>query len=204
MSLASVLEKNRTALAARWVDAANAAYPFATAGFLRTKLDPFANPVGQRSRDLAEILFTAVIGKAHDGKVLRSCLEEFVRVRAVQDMPVETALQVMFAYKGIIRGYIQEHTMTLSDAMRKELEAMDDRCDTLALLSFGIFMRAREVFFEARVSDMRRRNSQIVRLMRRHGLVVPEEFTEGASGSPEDEDTPATAEGDDVPGRKPA
>ena len=175
MSLAAVLEKARPALASRWVDAANAAYPFATAGFLRTRLDPFANPVGQRSRDLSDILFSAVIGKAHDGKVLRACLEEFVRVRAVQDMPVETALQVMFAYKGIIREYIKEHTMELDEAKRNELEAMDDRCDTLALLSFGIFVRARETFFEAKVSDVRRRGALVMRLARRHGLAVPDE-----------------------------
>lgn len=194
MSLAAVLEKARSSLASRWVDAANAAYPFATAGFLRTRLDPFANPVGQRSRDLSEILFSAVIGKAHDGTMLRSRLEEFVRVRAVQDMPVETALQVMFAYKTIIREYIKEHTMTLDEPMRKELAAMDDRCDTLALLSFGIYVRARETFFEARLNDMRRRSAQIMRLVRRHGLAVPEEFTTEEPGAdapekPEPENT---------------
>ena len=181
MSLAATLEKARPALTARWVEVANTVYPFATAGFLRTKFDPFANPVGQRSRDLSEILFTAVIGKAHDGAVLRACMEEFVRVRAVQDMPVETAMQVFFAYKGIIRDYIKEHTITVDACVRKDLETMDDRCDTLALIAFGIFVHAREAFYEVRVNDLRRRNTQIMRLARRHGFAVAEDAAEDIS-----------------------
>lgn len=205
MSLAAVLEKARSPLAARWVEAANAVYPFAAAGFLRTVQNAFANPVGQRSRDLSEILFTAVIGKAHDGKALKNALEEFVKVRAMQDVPVETSLQVMFAYKAIIRDYVKEHTMTLDEGMRKELDAMDDRCDTLALLAFGVFARSREAFFEARINDMRRRNAQVMRLARRHGLAAPEEFTQDETGAPDArfDASVASADGADAPGRDP-
>ena len=186
MSLAAALEKARSSLATRWVEAANAVYPFAATGFLRTRQDAFANPVGRRSQDLSEILFTAVIGKPHDGKALRSALEEFVRVRAMQDVPVEASMQVMFAYKSIIRDYLREHTITPDPAMRKELEAMDERCDTLALLAFGIFSRARETFFNARLEDMRRRHSQVARLAKRHGLIVPDlESPEPQNASPD-------------------
>lgn len=175
MRLAALLEKSRATLAARWAEAANAVYPFATAGFLRTSADAFANPVGARSRELSEILCGAVIGLPHDGKALRAALEEFVRVRAVQDVPVETALQVMFAYKTIFRDFLKERTVTLDDVMRGELEAMDERCDTLALLAFGIYVRAREAFHSARVEDVRRRGKQVMRLARKHGLAVPNE-----------------------------
>ena len=175
MSLAIIVEKATTTLASRWADAANAVYPFATAGFLRTSLDAFANPVGQKSRDLSEILLAAVVGKQHDGKALRAALEEFVRVRAVQDIPVETALQVMFAYKSIFREYLKEHTIPVTDDLRADLEAMDDRCDTLALLAFGIYVRAREAFHNLRINDARRRNSQIMRLAKHHGLVIPDD-----------------------------
>lgn len=175
MTLAAFLDKSRSALAARWAETADAVYPFAAAGFLRTSRDAFANPVGARSRELSEILCAAVIGVPHDGNLLRSALEEFVRVRAMQDAPPETALQVMFACKSIFRGFLKEHTVTLDDAMRDELQAMDERCDTLALLAFGIYARCRETFFDARLEDMRRRNIQVMRLARKHGLAVEEE-----------------------------
>lgn len=173
MSLAFILEKAETTLATRWADAADAVYPFAATGFLRTIADPFANPVGQKSRDLAAVLLAAVIGAPHDGTVLRDSLEAFVRVRAVQDIPVEQSLQVMFAYKGLIRSYLREHTITMTEALRTELEAADERCDTLALLAFGAYVRAREAFHELRVADVRRRHTQVMRLARRHGLVDP-------------------------------
>jgi hypothetical protein len=172
MSLATALEQSRTTLADRWVSAANAVYPFATAGFLRTSPNAFANPVGQRSRELADLLFRAVTGQAHDGNALRAALEEFVRVRAIQDIPAENALAVIFAYKSILRDFIRERNITLTPEDDALLLAVHERCDTLALLAFGIYTRVREVFFTARIDDMRRRNSQVMRLAKRHGLAV--------------------------------
>ncbi|MDL2210620.1 RsbRD N-terminal domain-containing protein [Desulfovibrio sp. OttesenSCG-928-O18] len=179
MRLALVLEKARPALANRWAEAANAVYPFAATGFLRTRQDPFANPVGQRSRELAEVLLAAVLGAPHSGQALRAALEEFVRVRAMQDLPPETSLQVMFAYKDIIRDYLKEHTVSQDDALREDLRAMDERCDTLALLAFGGYSRARETFHDARIEDVRRRHSQVMRLAKRHGLIVSDDGFDG-------------------------
>lgn len=170
MSLAPVLENACPSLAQSWVAAANAIYPFAAAGFLRSQQDPFANPVGRRSADLAPLLCRAVIGLPHDGTALRAALEEFVRVRAMQDLPAETSLEALFAYKNILRACIREQGIELTTADREELEAMDARCDSLALLAFGVYSRLRESFFEARVQDVRRRHSQILRLAERHGL----------------------------------
>lgn len=170
MSLIPALEHSSPALAARWVAAADAVYPFVTAGFLRSIQDPFANPVGQRSAELAPLLCRAVIGLPHDGTALRAALEEFVRVRTMQDIPVETSLESFFAWKGIIRACLGDQGIELTQADREELEAMDARCDSLALLAFGIHSRLRETFFEARVQDLRRRHSQILRLAERHGL----------------------------------
>ncbi|CAK7073305.1 MAG: hypothetical protein DELT_01998 [Desulfovibrio sp.] len=177
MSLAKTLEKETASLAAKWANAADAVYPFASAGFLRTQADPFANPVGRRSREVSEILFRAVLGLPHDGKALRGALEEFVRVRAMQDVGAETSLAVMFAYKSIVRAYLAEHTVPVTENLQRELDAMDERCDTTALLAFGIYARAREAFYNARLEDYRRRNSQVMRLAKRHGLVVADDAT---------------------------
>lgn len=178
MTLAKTLEKDIATLAAQWRDAANAVYPFASAGFLRTKNDPFGNPVGQRSRELSEILLRAVLGLPHDGTLLRSALEDFVRVRAMQDAGAETSLAVMFAYKGIIRAFLAERALPVAPLMR-ELDAMDERCDNTALLAFGIYARARDAFYTARLEDYRRGNSQVMRLAKRHGLVLDDDTDTG-------------------------
>lgn len=174
MSLGAVLEKASPLLASRWVDAADAVYPFATIGFLRTGQDPFTNPVGQRSRVLAPLFLQAVIGAAHDAGAFATALEEFIRVRAIQDIPVPTALEVLFAYKDIIRAYLRETGVECGRAEREELEAIDRRCDALALSAFGMYTQARETFFEARLEDMRRRHSQILRLAERRASTGPQ------------------------------
>lgn len=167
MNFAAVLENACPALARTWSAEADAIYPFAAAGFVRTGKDPFANPVGQRTRDLAPLLCRAVLGLPHDDAALSIALEEFVRVRAMQDVPAETALRVLFAYKKSIRSHCREQGIVLPEEDR---DALDERCDNLALRAFGLFARFRETFFEARIDDVRRRHSQIVRLAQRHGL----------------------------------
>ena len=173
MSLAAVLEKSCPDLARCWAGAANAIYPFAATGFLLSTQDPFANPVGRRSADLAPLLCRAVIGLPHDAEALAAALEEFVRVRAMQDAPAEVSLEVFFTCKDLIRSQLGEQGVSLSARDREELEAMDKRCDAFALRAFGIYTRLREAFFESRLRDARRRHSQILRLAERHGLVEP-------------------------------
>ena len=186
MSLASILENACPTLAHSWTRAANAVYPFAVTGFLLTKPDPFANPVGQRSRELAPLLLRAVGGLPHDEAALHAALEEFVRVRAMQDLPAEVTLQVLFAYKSIVREYLREYLkdqrLPAGDVLPEELEALDERSDNLALLAFGMYARQREAFFETRLHDIHRRYSQILRLAQRHGLAGT--VTEHEDGDP--------------------
>ena len=173
MSLAAVLENSCPALERCWAKAANAIYPFAATGFLLSHQDPFANPVGQRSANLAPLLCRAVIGLPHDSEALSLALEEFVRVRAMQDASPEASLEALFACKDIFRSHLEELGIPPSPEGIRELSAMDKRCDALALRAFGIYTRLREAFFEARVQDLRRRHSQILRLAQRHGLAEP-------------------------------
>ncbi|MCC8194376.1 MAG: RsbRD N-terminal domain-containing protein [Deltaproteobacteria bacterium] len=185
MNLAAVLEQSCTSLARKWTDAANALYPLAAEGFLRSSRDPFANPLGRRSADLAPLLFRAAVGLPHDEAALRSALEEFARVRAMQDAPPETSLAVLFAYKNLVRNHLKELGYGLTAADREELDALDARCDALALLAFGLYSRARDAFFEARLRDARRRHSQILRLAERHGFAdTPTEPGGDASAKP--------------------
>ncbi len=172
MSLAAFLEKSRTDLVARWVGTANAVYPFAAVGFLRTRKDPFANPAGGRADHLAELLFDAVLGLKHDGAALAAALEEFVRVRAVQDMPAERSLAVIFAYTGIFRAFLTERNKTPEAQAYTELLRMETRQNAVALSAFGMYARARETLFTAQLEDTRRRHSQILRLARRRGFDV--------------------------------
>ena len=182
MNIADILNNACSTLANRWIHTANAVYPFATTGFLHTQPDPFANPVGQRSRELAPLLLRAVAGLPYDETAFQTAMEEFTRVRAMQDMPANVTLQVMFAYKHIVRAYLKDQNISTGEFSPDALHALDERSDNFALLAFDIYARQREAFFEVRLHDIQRRYSQILRLAQRHGLA--ETITETGDTDP--------------------
>ncbi len=184
MSLAAILENTCLSLVQRWIQAANAVYPFAAVGFLHTNPDPFANPLGQRSREVAPLLLRAAAGLPHDENAFHGALEEFVRVRAMQDLAANVTLQVMFAYKQIIRAYLKDQKIPADEYSCDELEAFDGRSDNFALLAFSMYVRQREALFETRLHDTQRRYSQILRLAQRHGLAESTGDTNRPSRTP--------------------
>jgi hypothetical protein len=170
VSLAEFLEKSRTTLVSRWTDTAASVYPFAAVGLLRTQKNPFVNPAGRRADHLAELLFSAVLGQKHDEPALAAALEEFIRVQAVQDMPAERSLAVLFVYTDIFRAFLSERNKDPEMEDYAELLRMETRQNTLALSAFGMYARVRETLFAAQLEDTRRRHSQILRLARRRGF----------------------------------
>ena len=164
MSLAEHLHKGRTALLSQWVQGAESVYAFDTAGFLRSKQDSVANPVGLRTREAAEALFAAMLEPEPDMEALTPPLAEFLRVRAIQDLPPEKTLAAFFSFKHLIRAYLAQESVFVDFALREELTHLEARIDELALLAFSIYSRCREELFHLRLQDMRRRSDVFVRL----------------------------------------
>jgi len=173
--LTDMLEKERAFLTAQWTDAANAAYPFAIAGLIRSSRDPFANPAGGRSQAAAEALLTSLLAPVWDDAPLRMPLEEFIRTRAVQDMSPADAVGVVFNYKQIIRGYLARENIFIDWEMRRQLAVLEERVDPAALFAFTLYVQCRENLFTARLEDMRRHHSQILRLAKKHDRAYAEE-----------------------------
>ena len=174
-ALADLLEKGRALLTARWTDAANAAYPFAATGLIRSSRDPFVNPTGVRGQAAAEALLTAILAPAWDSEPLRMPLEEFIRARAVQDMPPADAVGVVFCYKQIIREYLSLENIFIDWEMRRHIAVLEERVDIAALLAFTLYVQCRENLFTARLEDMRRRHNQFLRLAKKYGKASSEE-----------------------------
>lgn len=164
MFLAEHLHKGRAALLSQWVQGAESVYAFDTAGFLRSRQDTLANPVGLRTREAAEALFAALLEPEPDMEALTPPLAEFLRVRAVQDLPPEKTLAAFFAFKPLIRAYLAQESVFIDFALREELTRLEGRIDELALLAFSIYSRCREELFHLRLQDMRRRSDVFVRL----------------------------------------
>lgn len=80
-----------------WVEAVFATYPLETTGFLRTKNNPFTNPVAHMTREAADILFDAIIGEDIETDKVAGAIERFVKLRAVQKGEPSKSLGVLLS-----------------------------------------------------------------------------------------------------------
>ncbi|SHN51770.1 RsbRD N-terminal domain-containing protein [Desulfovibrio litoralis] len=176
-SLKQLITEHKDKLLEDWTTLVYSGYAFDTAGFLRTKNDQFTNPVGWRTTHVGESLIKAITNEHVNIDELNHTLDEFIRVRAVQDFTPEQALAVLFLMKECIlkrfKSEIKNNNLWL------ELWDISSRLDGISLLSFSFYIKNREVMFNLKLEDYKRRHSQI---MRKAGLLV-------AADDPESKDS---------------
>lgn len=163
--LSAALEEHRGEIITRWIEIVHGTYPFDTIGFLRTRKDRFANPVGYRTEEAAKALVEVLFNEEPDQDALGVAVEEIIRVRAIQDFPPETAVGVIFALKDIVRGVMRRTALMAECA--PALLALESRVDAVALLAFGSYARCRETLHRLKVDEYKRQHSQLFRLAER-------------------------------------
>ena len=84
MKAIDVFRKHKSEIVRLWTDAVFDTYPLETTGFLRTKEDPFGNPVANMTKEAAGALYDAVTGEAVEVDATRKALDRFIKLRAVQ------------------------------------------------------------------------------------------------------------------------
>lgn len=161
MDALEILRGYKKEVASRWVEAVFATYPLETTGFLRTKNDPFTNPVAHMTREAAATLYDAMIGEDVEPEMVKAALERFVKLRAVQKFAPSQNMAVFYLMKPIIREMILP-VMREKGQLDAYL-AMESRLDTLALLAFDIYTAARETVAESRIREIRNQHAQLAR-----------------------------------------
>ena len=164
-TLYALLWPHKEHITKRWIDIVHGSYPFETVGFLRTRKDQFANPVGYRTEQAAAALLDVLFTEAPDQAALGDAVEEIIRVRAIQDFPPETAVGIIFAMKDIVREIVEKSGQ--GALCYPALLTLESRIDAVALIAFGIYARCREKMHLLKVEEFKRRHSQIVRLAER-------------------------------------
>jgi hypothetical protein len=153
MSLLKQLSKKKKTILNKWFDKVVDTYPIDTAQFLKRQNDPFANPVGQATRDSLEGLFDLVIGD-FDPKRAEQCVDPVIRIRSIQDFTPSRAVGFIFDLKAIIR----DHTPLQKDQSAAGIHAdIDDRIDAVALVAFDTYMRCREKIYDLKANEMKAR-----------------------------------------------
>lgn len=161
-ALYAVLWPHKEAMTKRWVDTVHGTYPFETVGFLRTRKDRFANPVGYRTEEAAKALMDVIFADNPDQETIAHAVEEIVRVRAIQDFPPEHAVGIFFAMKSILRDTVMQSGQAAH--LLSALLAVESRIDATVLLAFGAYARNRETLHLLKVQEFKRQQSQILRL----------------------------------------
>jgi RsbT co-antagonist protein rsbRD N-terminal domain len=164
MQLAILLAQKKAAILGRWLTMIYDSYPPETAIFLRKEKNRFDNPMGYRISEGLEGLYGALLQELERDQVL-TCLDEIIRIRALQDFAPSQALAFIFLLKNVIRQELAEEIQ--KENLVAEILDLESRIDGLALLGFDVYTKRREKIYEIKADEAKRRVSG---LMRKSGL----------------------------------
>lgn len=164
--LESTLARRDADIIDKWFDLVVSTYPPDTARFIKSKKDPFANPVGQTTRKGLATVFRQLCGDM-DHESIVAALDPIIRIRAVQDFTPSGAVAFIPDLKQIIRALLKSETTTFETL--SDLVAFERRIDRLTLIGFDIYMVCREQVAQLRVSTER---EKIYKAFARAGLIV--------------------------------
>ena len=164
--LEKLLIKNKTAILKQWFNLAAQTYAIDTAQFLKSKSDPFANPVGNAMMTGLDGILEQLIDTA-DSKALHSHLDSIIRIRAVQNFTPSQATAFILSLKKVLRDYLAKE---LQDSrLAVEFMELESRIDQICLMAFDIYMQCREKVYQISANETRNRT---FRAFERAGLIV--------------------------------
>ncbi len=166
MKLESVLVQKQSAIVKKWFDFVVDTYPADTSRFLKRQKDPFANPVGNTTRQSLSALLDGLL-KAPDPDAAAGHLDPIIRIRAVQNFTPSRATGFVLALKQIVRE--QAGKAAGDGELQAGLADFDDRVDQLCLIAFDIYVKCREKIFQIQATEQRNR---VFKAFERAGLVT--------------------------------
>jgi len=159
MAIPSQLRERGSAIAERWLRDSLATYSDdATKAFKRNK-DPFTNPVGHALR----VGTLAAVEALLDGKDVAeicSCLDDVIKMRAVQEFTASQALSFVFSLKNAIRSELGSSDGGSTASC--EAAELEEKIDRLALRAFDVYLAYREQVYDLRVNEVKRGVSTLV------------------------------------------
>ena len=160
--LEDLLEKERAAVLKKWFDLIMETYPVDARKFLKQEKDSFANPVGSTISREIEVIFSELV-RGLNPQDLASCLDNIIRIRAVQEFSPSQAVGFIFLLKQAIREELGEKIR--QNRLLEDLLKFESRVDDLALLGFEVFMGCREKIYEIRANEIKNRSSILLKRM---------------------------------------
>lgn len=158
--LKNLLENNRAAVIKSWKGLIIETYPARSQGFLNREKDRFANPVGTTIAKEVENVFSELIGQ-NNPETLASCLDNIIRIRAVQEFSPSRAVSFVFLLKAAIRQELGDKIR--QDDLLEELSELESKIDETALAAFDVYMGCREKIYEIKANEIKNRSSILLK-----------------------------------------
>ena len=153
--LKDILKEKKPAILKRWFDVVMETYPAEAAGFLKGTKNRFTSPVGYTIHEAIDGLIDGVIGEVPLEEVT-PLLDDIIKIRAVQDFTPSEAVAFIFHLKRIISEVLQNTSDAHSVIGAEALSEFELKVDTLALISFDMYMESRERIYELKTNEARK------------------------------------------------
>jgi len=170
--LAKIIAHKKVAIVKKWFDLTAQTYAPDTAEFLKSKTDPFANPVGGSILSGLDGLLDQLIHDM-DPQIINSYLDPIIRIRAVQNFTPSQAVAFILSLKKALRTSLKKELRDIRNVT--ELSELESKIDRLSLMAFDIYVQCREKIYQLSANEMKNRT---FRAFERAGLVS--EKAEGA------------------------
>jgi len=174
------LQQNRTAIQQAWIRQILDGYHTRTQQFLSTTDDPFDNPVGAAAGEATSAILDHLI-EGTEPAVLKDAIQQFVRVRAVQDFTCGQAIGFVFELKRSLRDRMGRRKAEQIE----HLLALETAIDEVAVVCFESFVEAREELLYIQNRSIRRETHKLVERMNR----MSEKLREATGVPSEEEET---------------
>jgi hypothetical protein len=170
--LAKIIARKKAAIVKKWFDLTAQTYAPDTAEFLKSKTDPFANPVGVSMLSSLDGMLDQLIHDM-DPQIINSYLDPIIRIRAVQNFTPSQAVAFILSLKKALRTSLTKELRDIRNVT--EFSELESKIDQLSLMAFDIYMQCREKIYQLSANEMKNRT---FRAFERAGLVS--EKAEGA------------------------
>jgi len=164
-NLVKIIERKKAAIEKKWFELTAQTYAPDTAEFLKSKTDPFANPVGGSILSSLNVLLDQLIHDM-DPQIINSYLDPIIRIRAVQNFTPSQATAFILSLKKALRENLTKELRDIRNA--EELFELESKIDQLCLMAFDIYMRCREKIYQISANETRNRT---FRAFERAGLI---------------------------------
>jgi len=164
-NLVKIIEQKKAGIVKKWFDLTAQTYAPDTAEFLKSKTDPFANPVGGSLQRSLNVLLDQLI-QGMDPQTINSYLDPIIRIRAVQNFTPSQATAFILSLKKALRANLAKELCDIRNT--EELFEFESKIDQLSLMAFDIYMQCREKIYQISANETRNRT---FRAFERAGLI---------------------------------